>query len=669
MLVLQGYVQWAAYAFLFGGVYAAGGIFLRGREHVAPDGQEPAAEIRSPVVRFLRAARVRATSSPDHPANGGGYGTKLAGLGLAGLVAGALAMPQVWPLLRGAAESKARAQELSPMFELFYRVEPGDLLAAQVGWFREHFLFGASTALFFCPALVLFPVALVAFGRGDEAARRRLFPLVLLAVLALVFSGRGYFLLNVVPFMAKFRWPFKVFLFAEFFLAGALVWGVAILGRWWEGGADEGVRGSAVTSCARGQVPGHPDNELSGPRSTAGPAGSCERSPSAAHGVRGLPFQAGSAGSGERSPSAAPGGRGLPLQAGSTGSGERSPSAAPGGRGLPILLLGGVIVLQLVVALGGHSGNLLSPAGLPARADLPEGIDPAKGRVVAVTRFVPEEAARFLSLAYGTFYEVPSLGGYDPLVSTASLDFSLGLDVPNVLDRSMTPEVRAALESRAVRYWMVEPSGSRGEEIAKLDGMRMLSADGEDASPALSGLGSPTTSETQGSALGYPVSPPWGSGDGSPASRDVHGANPGAREGTNTSRDFLGGRMIFEDTRAQPMAFDEAAPMVALPVRYAGNSMLIGLNGAAGVVAVSVGPAEGWWFRVDGADWKQCGYSDFRLRVPVPAGSKELEVSFFDSVLREGMCISLGLILILIFLGIWPMMKKGRGTGTRGETS
>jgi hypothetical protein len=118
-------------------------------------------------------------------------------------------------------------------------------------------------------------------------------------------------------------------------------------------------------------------------------------------------------------------------------------------------------------------------------------------------------------------------------------------------------------------------------------------------------------------------------------------------------------RFIFEDAHAQPIAFDEAAPTVARPVRYAGNSMLVQLDGAAGTMAVSVGPTEGWWYRVDGAEWKQSGYSDYRLRVPVGAGSRELEVRYFDPGLREGFCISLAIIALIAIVAYF-LRRLGR---------
>ena len=498
LFVLQGYVQWAAYAFLFAGMYAAFQVFAA-KERLRP----------------------------------------LVALGFAGLIAAAIALPQVLPLLHGAAESKARAEELSPMFELFYSVEPGDLLAAQVGFFREHFLFGASTALFFCPALVLLPVALVAFVRGDEAARRRLFPLILLAVIALVFSGRGYFLLNVVPFMAKFRWPFKVFLFAEFFLVAGLVWACALWGSPRPTGAGRGGEGE-------------PDNRL-----------------------------------------------------------RKSPSPPLGQRRLPLLVL--VVILQVAVALAVHERNFLSAAVLPTRqTDLPAEVDLTRGRVIAAGNVVPVKTAHlFYTLAYGTFYEVPSIGGYNPLVSRESLAFAQGMDIPNFWNLFISPEALVVFEDRGVRYWIVDPRSPQGKQLGNLSSMKYL---------------------------------------GGGLSADFLRIRPVFRYFPNTDR------AVYEDMGAKPLAYDEANPQSSLPVRYGGNSMLVQLTGTAGTVAVSVGQSDGWWYQVDGTGWKQSGYSDYRLHIPVGAGSRELEVRYFDSRLRSGLGISL---IISILLGIGYFLLPG----------
>jgi hypothetical protein len=281
------------------------------------------------------------------------------------------------------------------------------------------------------------------------------------------------------------------------------------------------------------------------------------------------------------------------------------PSPPPGRRRLPWrpALLATVILLQVGVVLTEHEANFLSQAVLPiSGAGLPAGMDPALGRVIALDDHVPvADAYRFFTHAYGTWFEVPSLGGYNPLVSSERLNFGMGLDVPNVYDRPITPEVRAELESRAVRYWVVDPNSSRRAEVEALDGLKLL------------GAGSGPYGYAEGA---YPLD-----------------------------------RLIYEDMRAEPVAFAVATPNVALAVRYVGNSMLIRLDGGAGMVAVSVGPTDGWWYRVDGGAWKNPDYRDLRLYIPVSENGRELEISYFDPRLRTGFCISLiiiGLITILV---------------------
>jgi hypothetical protein len=95
------------------------------------------------------------------------------------------------------------------------------------------------------------------------------------------------------------------------------------------------------------------------------------------------------------------------------------------------------------------------------------------------------------------------------------------------------------------------------------------------------------------------------------------------------------------------MAFVTSAPEAALPIQYAGNSMLIQLSGAGGIVAVSVGPTDGWRFSVDGGPWGMADYHDDRLYIPVREKSRVLEVSYFDPRLRLGIFI----FLIIIILG------------------
>ena len=273
-----------------------------------------------------------------------------------------------------------------------------------------------------------------------------------------------------------------------------------------------------------------------------------------------------------------------------------------------------VVVLQVAVALAVHERNFLSAAGLAAwglpTADLVEQLDPTLGRTIAVGGQLPiDEAPRFLTHAYSTYYEVPSIGGYNPLVSRASLEFAQGIDVPNFYNLPITPEVVAGFEDRAVRYWIVDAASAQKAQIEKMPGMKFL-------------------------------------GEGLP----IHETSNVLPHISRVDR------VIYEDSGAKPLAFDEAQPQTSLPIRYEGNSMLVKLSGAAGTIAVSVGPSDGWWYRVDGAGWKQSSYKDYRLQVAVGAGSRELEVRYFDSRLRSGLRISL---IISFLLGVGYFLLPG----------
>jgi hypothetical protein len=235
-----------------------------------------------------------------------------------------------------------------------------------------------------------------------------------------------------------------------------------------------------------------------------------------------------------------------------------------------------------------------------------EQLDPTLGRAIAVGKELPiADASRFLTHAYSTYYEVPSIGGYNPLVSRASLEFAQGIDVPNFFNLPLTPELVAGFEDRAVRYWIVATDSPQKAQLEAMPGMKYL------------------------------------------------GGGLAIHEASNIlpyiSR---GDRAIYEDMGAKPLAFDEKQPQMSLPVRYAGNSMLIQLSGSAGTIGVSVGPSDGWWYRVDGGAWKQSGYRDYRMHIAVGVGSHELEVRYFDSRLRSGLRISL-IISFLLGLSYW----------------
>jgi hypothetical protein len=243
-------------------------------------------------------------------------------------------------------------------------------------------------------------------------------------------------------------------------------------------------------------------------------------------------------------------------------------------------------------------------------AALPSGVDLSRGRVIAAGDALPiANAYRLLTHAYATFFEVPSIGGYNPLVSRESLAFSQGMDVPNFYNQPITPEVLAGFEDRAVRYWIVASDSPQKAQLEAMPGMKFLGGE-------------------------LPI-------------RETSNILPYIPRTD---------RAIYEDMGARPLAFDEKQPQMSLPVRYAGNSMLIQLSGSAGTIAVSVGPSDGWWYRVDGGAWKQSSYKDYRMHIAVEAGSHELEVRYFDARLRSGLRISL---IISFLLGMSYLLLPG----------
>ena len=462
LFFLQGYVQWVVYALLFLGLYAAYQFYIRKR------------------FRNLRVV---------------GY------LLFAPLVFLVFALPLLLPMLHAVDASAARSRALTLGVMLVYSIDGARLWTAQVGLFRP-FMFGVSTAIFFCPALVLLPLVVVRFVQAGTEIRRQLFGLVLLAALALIFSGRGYLLLSWVPLLDKFRWPFKIFIFFDFFLLTALLAG---LSSW----TKDIFRAS-----------------------------------------RGVTFAA-------------------------------------------MICAIFVLVAETAVSLTQHDGNFFSKTTLTtSQPPLPPGMDPTLGRVIAIDDHLPELAsARFFTHGYGTFYEVPSIGGYNPLVSRDALDFGLRLDFPNFysLQNPLTPEIREDMQTRTVRYWIVDPHAAHLPDFGKFDGLKLLAAEPD--------------------------------------------------------------RLVYEDTRAFSPVYSIADPGVPCPLIYSGNSILVSLEHATSPVEVSVGPADGWWYRVDRGSWSKADYHGRGLTVNFPASSRRLEISYFDPRFQQGLSISGVLLAVLLLAG------------------
>jgi len=461
LFFVQGYVQWMVYSILFLSLYALFRFVAR---------TEHARALRRPAIVFY--------------------------LVISALIFLILAAPLLAPMLHAVDASVARSKPFSFTQALDYRVLKDDLDRAQLGLFRPNLIFGVSTAILYCPALLFLPLMILRFFYARPEIRRRLFPLLILAVLALLFSSRWHIFLTMMPVLDKFRWPFKVFILADFFLLASLVW--------------------SVSSWA--------SDRASSPRRSNLPASAC----------------------------------------------------------LAFVLLAG-----LAVSLSCHDTNTFSKTTLPTSdIPLPSGVDPGLGRVIDIDGFLPEASSyRFFSHAYGTFYAVPNLGGYDPLVGREQLRFSLGLDFPNVFYGPMNPAVREKLDARAVRYWIVNPRSPLLHEVESFQGLKLLAAEPD--------------------------------------------------------------RLVFEDTRALPLVYSSAGPATPCALTYSGNSILIPLSHTATPVEISVGPTDGWWYRIDRGPWLRPVYENNRLRVDFQTSDRLLEISYFDSRFRDGLRVSAYLLLLL----------------------
>jgi hypothetical protein len=462
LFFLQGYVQWVAYSILFLGLYALFRFVAR---------TENAPALRRLVVAYY--------------------------LMISALIFLILALPLLLPMLHAVDASAARSKPFSITQALDYRVLKGDLVRAQFCLFRPNLIFGISTAILYCPAFLFLPVMILRFFHAGTEIRRRLFFLLFLSLLALVLSSRWHVLLTMMPVMDKFRWPFKVFLLADFFLLASLVWSIS---SW------TGRRSNLMASAC-------------------------------------LAF---------------------------------------------------VLLAELAVSLSCHDGNFFSKTTLPTSDNpLPPGMDPRLGRVIAIDNLLPEASSyRFYTHCHGTFFDVPSLGGYDPLVGRDQLRFALGLDFPNVFYGAITPEIREQLDTRAVRYWIVDPRSSQLQEVESLGGLNLLASEPD--------------------------------------------------------------RVVFEDTQAAPLVYSATDPATPRTMTYSGNSILIPLSHATSPMEISVGPTDGWWYRIDQGPWLRPAYENDRLKIDFQTSDRLLEISYFDSRFREGLRLSVYFLFVLgmlIFLG------------------
>ncbi len=188
LLFLQGYVQYFAYSLLFVIPYALFQMITR-------------PETRKPPVFYCLAISV--------------------------LIFALFILPQLLPTLHAVNQSAMRADALDVDAALFFSLMPKDIFRTQFCLFRSGFTFNISSVILYCPALLFTPVMALRLYYGGAELRQRLCPLLFLALVALIFSTNWHWLLTILPVFDKFRWPFKVFLFVDFFTIASLVWTVA----------------------------------------------------------------------------------------------------------------------------------------------------------------------------------------------------------------------------------------------------------------------------------------------------------------------------------------------------------------------------------------------------------------------------------------------------------
>jgi hypothetical protein len=402
-----------------------------------------------------------------------------------------ITLPLLFPMLHALQVSDQRSFAMPWQAALAGSIQIDFLVMTQFGIFLPKLVFEGSSAILFCPALWLLPVAALWYFRADTISRRKLLPFWGLALATFAFSTPLHALLNLLPVFNRYRWPFKVFIYAELFFT-ALV--VLSLVSW------------AASNVKRKQI---------------------------AH---------------------------------------------------LVLLL--VIAANLIFSLCQHDRNYLSVATLTSLENPVSVVNPQLGRVATFGEVHATVTRYYLTQNYATLFHVPSIGGYNALMGRDQSLFGVGI-VDHAIDYSeVTPEIRAKLDARAVRYWIVDTRTPIAEQIKAMPDLRLI-----ESAPH---------------------------------------------------------RMIYENMRARPMVYaPHLRGESSLSFTYAGNSMLIPLDAVTGPVVASLSPTDGWWYRLDGGSWLRPTYRDDRVQVEVTPSAKLLEISYFDPYLRQGLLAALVALVIL----------------------
>ena len=460
LLLVQGYVQYFAYAILFLIIYA--------------------------LFQFATRRVTRRLAVFYH-------------LFLAMFIFTILSLPLLLPMHDCVTSSAMRSSPQPIDAALYFSVDWPNVPWAQVLEFNRWIAFGASAAILYCPAMLAVPLLIFRLFYVGWETRWRIIVLLLLGLLAVTFCTDAHWLLSQLPIFDRFRWPFKVFLFADFFFIAALAWTAAS----WN---------------------------------------------------------------------------------------NRQPPHLVGGRIIAGVCLTVVFLANLDIALAYHDEDRLSWTDLSATLKpLPKGLDRRFGRVITVGDDIDQSVAGyFFTRAYATYFAFPSIGGYNPLVRQDILSYSLNIDYPNICTDKITPDYAKSAEAKCVRYWIFDTNSAHFAESKTIPQFRAID----------------TTPE----------------------------------------------RVIYEDPQAALLVCCQATPQIPRLFTYAGNSMLIPLDGATSPVTVSVAPTDGWWYRIDGGGWHRAVDKDERLIIPIRPGDKKLEVTYFDARFWAALKLSAGLAVVLVAL-------------------
>ena len=251
----------------------------------------------------------------------------------------------------------------------------------------------------------------------------------------------------------------------------------------------------------------------------------------------------------------------------------------------------------LLAALGLHVFLAVSPLGSATfgpnrldtsveelRREVRDRVPVERGRVVSLWLHPSEPRIhRFLPFNFATLAGAHHLGGYDPLVSATNLRLAKGLEYSNIFRYELTPSALDYLSSWSVRYFLAPDRSQFPEIFARFPQLRVLSR--------------------------------------------------------------ADGLLVVENLAAEPFADlvdPETGESTPLEVEWGAASIRVATRGRAGTVRLRVAPLENYRALVDGvSDAPLLVGTRERLLVPVPPGSRFLELRWIDPRFRFGVGVTL----------------------------